>query len=111
MSCAEGSALGSSSARAASLKSSCHLARTVTCASCSFTLPPGGVSEDVIVGEGEKGGLVLDGSVQLKIGSELFDLDEGDSFQFPSSGPHALSNIKAEPAQVVWIMSVLDSHI
>ena len=44
-------------------------------------------------------------------GASGSDLDEGDSFQFPSSLPHALSNPHAEPAKVVWIMSVLDSHI
>ncbi|WP_165359606.1 helix-turn-helix domain-containing protein [Lichenibacterium minor] len=76
-----------------------------------ITLPAGGVSEDVIVGEGEKGGLVTDGRVRLTVGQEVSDLDEGDSFQFPSSLPHALSNPHAEPAKVVWIMSVLDSHI
>ena len=76
-----------------------------------ITLPPGGVSEDVIIGEGEKGGLVVEGRVQLVVGPETSDLDEGDSFQFPSSLPHSLSNPHAEPARVIWIMSVLDSHI
>ncbi len=76
-----------------------------------ITLPPGGVSEDVIIGEGEKGGLVMEGRVRLTVGSDRSDLAEGDSFQFPSSLPHALSNPHAEPARVVWIMSVLDSHI
>ena len=76
-----------------------------------ITLPAGGVSEDVIIGEGEKGGLVMEGRVRLAVGHEVSDLDEGDSFQFPSSLPHAVSNPHAEPARVVWIMSVLDSHI
>ena len=76
-----------------------------------ITLPPGGVSEDVIIGEGEKGGLVLEGRVRLAVGADVSDLAEGDSFQFPSSLSHALSNLHAEPARVVWIMSVLDSHI
>lgn len=76
-----------------------------------ITLPAGGVSEDVIIGEGEKGGLVTEGRVRLTVGQDVSDLDEGDSFQFPSSLPHALSNPHAEPAKVVWIMSVLDSHI
>lgn len=76
-----------------------------------ITLPPGGISEDVIMGQGEKGGLVVEGRVQLTVGQEASDLGEGDSFQFPSSLPHSLSNPHAEPARVVWIMSVLDSHI
>ena len=76
-----------------------------------ITLPPGGVSEDVIIGEGEKGGLVTAGRVQLTVNTEVSDLDEGDSFQFPSSLPHSLSNPHANPARVLWIMSVIDSHI
>ena len=76
-----------------------------------ITLPAGGISEDVIIGEGEKGGFVMEGRVRLAVGHEVSDLELGDSFQFPSSLPHTLSNPHAEPARVVWIMSVLDSHI
>ena len=76
-----------------------------------ISLPPGGESEDVIIGEGEKGGLVTQGQVRLTVGSEDSDLREGDSFQFPSSIAHKLSNPSDHPAQVIWIMSVVDSHI
>ena len=76
-----------------------------------ISLPPGGESEDVIIGQGEKGGLVTQGRVRLTVGSEDFDLTEGDSFQFPSSIAHKLSNPYERPAQVIWIMSIVDSHI
>jgi transcriptional regulator with XRE-family HTH domain len=76
-----------------------------------ISLPPGGESEDVIIGQGEKGGLVTRGRVRLTVGSDESDLGEGDSFQFPSSIPHKLSNPSDAPAQVIWIMSVVDSHI
>ena len=76
-----------------------------------ITLPPGGESEDVIIGQGEKGGLVTRGRVLLSVGAEQSDLAEGDSFQFPSSIPHSLSNPHDDPAEVLWIMSVVDSHI
>lgn len=76
-----------------------------------ITLPPAGESEDVIIGEGEKGGLVLQGRVRLTVGSDDAHLMEGDSFQFPSSVAHKLSNPYDQPAQVIWIMSVMDSHI
>ena len=75
------------------------------------TLPPGGESEDVIMGEGEKGGLVTEGRIELIVGSEVTELLEGDSFQFPSSLPHKICNLTEETAKVIWIMSVLDSHI
>jgi transcriptional regulator with XRE-family HTH domain len=76
-----------------------------------ISLPPGGESEDVIIGQGEKGGLVTQGRVRLTVGSEDSDLMEGDSFQFPSSIAHKLSNPYEHPAQVIWIMSVVESHI
>jgi transcriptional regulator with XRE-family HTH domain len=77
----------------------------------TITLPPGGESEDVIIGVGEKGGLVTEGQVRLTVGSEESDLLKGDSFQFPSSLTHKISNPFAHPAKVIWIMIVLDSHI
>jgi transcriptional regulator with XRE-family HTH domain len=76
-----------------------------------ISLPPGGESEDVIIGQGEKGGLVMQGRVRLTVGTEDSDLAVGDSFQFPSSIAHKLSNPHDDPAQVIWIMSVVDSHI
>jgi transcriptional regulator with XRE-family HTH domain len=76
-----------------------------------ISLPPGGESEDVIIGQGEKGGLVTQGRVRLTVGSEDSELMEGDSFQFPSSIAHKLSNPYKHPAQVIWIMSVMESHI
>lgn len=76
-----------------------------------ITLPPGGESEDVIMGEGEKGGLVLDGRIDLVVGSTVTSLEEGDSFQFPSTLPHKICNPSSKDANIVWIMSMIDSHI
>lgn len=76
-----------------------------------ITLPPGGQSEDVITGQGEKGGVVVEGRVRLHVGTDEATLDEGDSFQFPSNVPHSLSNPFQVPAKVIWIMSVVDTHI
>ena len=49
--------------------------------------------------------------MRLTVGSEDSALEEGDSFQFPSSIAHKLSNPYGQPAQVIWIMSVVESHI
>ena len=76
-----------------------------------ITLPPGGQSEDVIIGEGEKGGVVTEGRVRLSIGADDSILDDGDSFQFPSNLEHKLSNPFEHQAKVIWIMSVVDTHI
>ncbi|MCY6379376.1 helix-turn-helix domain-containing protein [Hoeflea prorocentri] len=75
------------------------------------TLPPGGVSEDVLVGTGQKGGYVISGEVSLKVGSQTALLGEGDSFQFPSDIPHEIVNRSDSEAKVLWIMSVLDTHL
>ncbi|MBL6457158.1 cupin domain-containing protein [Belnapia sp. T6] len=76
-----------------------------------ITLPPGGVSEDVLVGRGEKGGYVLSGRVELTVNGRRSQLAEGDSFQFESHQPHQLANPFEEEAVVFWIMTVPDSHL
>jgi transcriptional regulator with XRE-family HTH domain len=76
-----------------------------------ITLPPGGVSEDVLVGRGEKGGYVMSGRVELTVDGRRAELAEGDSFQFESHLPHQLANPSAEEEAVVfWIMSLPSSH-
>ncbi|TPG61387.1 cupin domain-containing protein [Roseomonas nepalensis] len=76
-----------------------------------ITLPPGGASEDVLVGRGEKGGYVLSGRVELTVDGRRAALAEGDSFQFGSHLPHQLANPSAEEeALVFWIMSVPPGH-
>ncbi|MFC7735809.1 cupin domain-containing protein [Roseomonas sp. GCM10028921] len=75
-----------------------------------ITLPPGGVSEDVLIGRGEKGGYVLSGRVELTVDGRHSELSEGDSFQFESHLPHQLANPTGEEAVVFWIMSVLEGH-
>lgn len=74
-------------------------------------LPPGGVSEDVLIGTGQKGGYVVHGRIELKVGERRTELSEGDSFQFRSDTPHLIANTSSEDAKVLWIMSVLDTHL
>ncbi len=76
-----------------------------------ITLPPGGISEDVLVGKGEKGGYVVAGQVELTVGAQRADLRQDDSFQFESQFPHRIANRSNEDAKVLWIMSVVDSHL
>lgn len=53
---------------------------------------------------GEKAGLVIKGSLQLKIGDETHRLQAGDSFQFDSSQPHYFLNPGEGTTEVVWII-------
>lgn len=70
-----------------------------------LVLEPGGSSgKEPWARVGEKAGLVVEGSMQLDIGGEVFDLEQGDSFQFDSSKPHRFANTGRTRAQIVWII-------
>lgn len=75
-----------------------------------LTLPPGARSEDVLSGPGNKGGYVLEGSALLTVGSETTQISVGDSFQFSSSLDHHIENSGPDTAQILWIISIHESH-
>jgi len=53
----------------------------------------------------EKGGMVLEGELTLKIGEEEALLKEGDSFVFDSLIPHSFVNAsKTQVARVLWVI-------
>ncbi|PPK47139.1 XRE family transcriptional regulator [Trinickia symbiotica] len=68
-------------------------------------LPPGAGSEEVLIGVGEKAGLVLEGTVVLNVGDRRAELRTGDSFQFKSTVPHSVRNESGKTARLLWIMN------
>jgi len=68
-------------------------------------LPAGAGSEEVLVGVGEKAGLVLEGTVVLNVGDRRAVLETGDSFQFESTVPHSIRNESSKMARILWIMN------
>lgn len=68
-------------------------------------LPAGAGSDEVLVGVGEKAGLVLEGTVILNVGDRRAELREGDSFQFESTVPHSVSNESGKMARLLWVMN------
>jgi transcriptional regulator with XRE-family HTH domain len=76
-----------------------------------ISLPPHTKTEEVLIGEGEKGGFVLSGEVELDVAGRQALLRQGDSFQFRSHQPHRLGNPADSPAQVLWIMSLVSLHL
>lgn len=68
-------------------------------------LPAGAGSEEVLVGVGEKAGLVLEGTVVLNVGDRRAELRAGDSFQFKSTIPHSVRNESSKTARLLWIMN------
>lgn len=70
-----------------------------------ITLPPEARSKEVVLGPGQKSGLVLKGLIRLVVADEEARLAEGDSFQFDSTLPHQLINDTEATAEVLWIMT------
>ncbi|KVC96312.1 hypothetical protein WL28_17095 [Burkholderia ubonensis] len=68
-------------------------------------LPAGVGSDEVLVGVGEKAGLVLEGTVVLNVGDRRAELRAGDSFQFNSTVPHSVRNESGKPARLLWVMN------
>jgi len=68
-------------------------------------IPPHSRSEEVLLGEGEKAGMVLEGTISLVLANREAILNEGDSFQFSSAIPHGVSNPTDQPARLLWIMN------
>ncbi|WP_244438798.1 cupin domain-containing protein [Paraburkholderia dilworthii] len=68
-------------------------------------LPAGTGSDEVLVGVGEKGGLVLEGTVVLNVGDHRAELHAGDSFQFKSTVPHSVRNESGKTARLLWLIN------
>jgi transcriptional regulator with XRE-family HTH domain len=56
-------------------------------------------------GDSEELLVVLAGTVSLHLGTEVFELEPGDSIDYRSSTPHRLMNVGVDPAEVMWIIS------
>lgn len=68
--------------------------------------PPGASSgASPYTHQGEEGGLVVQGTIELWVEKRRFLLRAGDSFGFPSSLPHRYRNPGTEEAVVVWVIT------
>ena len=56
-------------------------------------------------GDSEELFLVLFGTVELELGGELYELEQGDSIDYRSSTPHRVVNTGQDRAEVLWIIS------
>lgn len=69
-------------------------------------------SEQMLLGDGEKAGLLISGELTLEIEDDKSVLYPGDSFQFKSHLLHNVFNHTATQAQVLWIMLIQpDKHL
>lgn len=69
-------------------------------------IPPGVRSDEMLIGQGEKAGLIMEGELTLEINGDTARLMTGDSFQFKSHLPHNIFNHKDSYARVLWIMHI-----
>lgn len=75
-------------------------------------VPAGTRSEQMLIGDGEKAGLLLSGELTLEIEDDHAVLYPGDSFQFKSNLLHNVFNHTSLESQVLWIMLVQpDKHL
>lgn len=69
-------------------------------------LEPGGSSgPNVISHDGEKAGLVCEGTLHLTIGPDAHVLEDGDAFRFPSTIEHRFDNPGDKPVRFVWVVT------
>ncbi|MCX8960850.1 helix-turn-helix domain-containing protein [Erwinia psidii] len=75
-------------------------------------IPPGVRSGEMLMGMGEKAGLVMSGELTLELAGERTILSPGDSFQFSSVLIHNIFNHTSQQAEVLWIMHIKpDNHL
>ena len=69
-----------------------------------ITLGPGGsTGPGTFSHDGEEGGLVLTGTMELVVGEVTYTLSEGDSFTFKSTTPHSYRNKGDSELKVLWV--------
>ena len=66
-------------------------------------VPPGQASDGLIEHLGEEVGFVLEGSIELVVGSECYLVQVGDAFHFSSQTPHGYRNIGKVAAKIFWV--------
>ncbi len=54
---------------------------------------------------GEEAGLVLSGTLELRVDNQTFSLAAGDSFAFTRKGPHRCHNPGTIPTVVLWVIT------
>ncbi|MFT4560429.1 MAG: transcriptional regulator with XRE-family HTH domain [Gammaproteobacteria bacterium] len=60
---------------------------------------------DKYVHRGEEGGMVMQGKIEITVGERSFILEEGDSFNFPSSEPHRYRNVSDGETIVMYAIT------
>ncbi len=71
-----------------------------------LTVPPGGETQRGSYGHtGREFGIIVQGSGELRYGSSVYTLKQGDSISFSSDAPHTLVNKNTEPLRAFWVVT------
>ena len=66
------------------------------------TYPPGAdTGAEMLQHDGEEGGVVISGEIELTVGFEVYQLKAGDGYYFSSSRPHRFRNTGTEPCEII----------
>jgi len=66
------------------------------------TYPPGAdTGAEMLQHEGEEGGVVIRGEVELTVGLEVYQLKAGDGYYFSSNRPHRFRNLSDQDCEIV----------
>ena len=66
---------------------------------------PGAGSEGTYKHEGEEMGVVLEGTLELTVDDQVWDLEPGDAFYFRSSRNHGYRNKGTQDARLIWVIT------
>jgi transcriptional regulator with XRE-family HTH domain len=63
--------------------------------------PGADTGADMLRHEGEEGGVIVSGRIELTVGAETRQLGPGDAYYFTSSIPHRFRNTGTEPCEII----------
>lgn len=66
---------------------------------------PGAGSEGTYKHEGEELGVVLEGTLELTVDDQIYDLETGDAFYFRSSRKHGYRNKGKIDTRLIWVIT------
>ena len=66
-----------------------------------FYAPGADTGEEMLTHDGEEGGVVVRGRIELSVGGETRSLSAGDGYYFRSSLPHRFRNVSREECEIV----------
>ena len=61
--------------------------------------------EPMLDSPGEKLCIVMKGSLELRVGEEVYRLEEGDSLYYPAHVPHSWQALDGNSIEVIWILT------